>query len=138
MYDWKITYMYINKYGYMLTDKKAWIKSAFTLANGFPLTRTVNVSSFSVVIRLPNHDLFVNSGEDSGVRWTLEEKGKNSNSILLIENSKGWNRIGIDKRKRFGIRKFLTSSVLVSNLRRWNLGLPRKEFFNVVNRDLQW
>lgn len=31
-----------------------------------------------------------------------------------------------------------TSSVLVSNLRRWNLGLPKKEFLIVVNRDLQW
>ena len=46
------------------------MRSAFTDANGFPLTRTVNVSSFSDVIRLPNHDFLVNSGDDSGVRPT--------------------------------------------------------------------
>lgn len=53
-----------------LTDKKACIKSALTLANTFPFTRMVNVSSFSVVIKLPNHDFFVSSGEESGVRCT--------------------------------------------------------------------
>ena len=36
-------------------------------ANGFPLTIIVYVSSFSVDIKLPNHDRFVNSGEGSGV-----------------------------------------------------------------------
>lgn len=82
------------------TDKNACIKSALTLANGFPLTSIVNVSSFSVAIKLPNHDLFVNSGDESGVKCT--------------------------------------SSVLVSNLRLWNLGEPRNEFLIVVKRDLQW
>lgn len=37
---------------------------------GFPLTKIVKVSSFSVVIRLPNQERLVNSGDDSGVKWT--------------------------------------------------------------------
>lgn len=57
----------------LLTDRKAWIRSALTEARGFPLTSTVNVSSFSEVIRLPNQDFFVSSGEDSGVRPTSSE-----------------------------------------------------------------
>ena len=36
-------------------------------ANGFPFTIMVYVSSFSVDIKLPNQDRFVNSGEGSGV-----------------------------------------------------------------------
>lgn len=60
-----------------LTDKKACIKSAFTVAKGLPFTNIVNVSSFSVVIRLPNHDFFVSSGDDSGVRCTSSEDAKN-------------------------------------------------------------
>lgn len=61
---------------YALTDKKACIRSAFTLARGLPFTNIVNVSSFSVVIKLPNQDFLVNSGEDSGVRWTSSEDAK--------------------------------------------------------------
>lgn len=57
----------------MLTDKKAWIKCAFTVDSGFPFTRTVNVSSFSDVIKLPNHDRFVSSGEESGVKYTSSD-----------------------------------------------------------------
>lgn len=49
------------------------MRSALTDANGFPLTRTVKVSSFSDVIRLPNHDFLVNSGDDSGVRPTSSD-----------------------------------------------------------------
>lgn len=37
---------------------------------GFPLTKMVKVSSFSVVIKFPNQDRLVNSGDDSGVRCT--------------------------------------------------------------------
>lgn len=48
-------------------ESRAWIKSAFTVDNGFPVIKIVNVSSFSDAIKLPNHDFFVNSGEDSGV-----------------------------------------------------------------------
>ena len=36
-------------------------------AKGFPLTIIVYVSSLSVDIKLPNQDLFVSSGEGSGV-----------------------------------------------------------------------
>lgn len=56
-----------NVSGYF-TDKKAWMRWALTVDNGFPFTSTVNVSSFSVVIKLPNHDRFVNSGDESGVK----------------------------------------------------------------------
>ena len=55
---------------WLFTDKNACIRWALTVANGLPLTKTVNVSSFSVVIRLPNQDFFVSSGDDSGVRCT--------------------------------------------------------------------
>ena len=41
------------------------------LASAFPFTTTVYVSSFSVDIKLPNQDLLVSSGDDSGVWWTL-------------------------------------------------------------------
>jgi hypothetical protein len=50
------------------------MRSAFTDARGFPLTRIVNVSSFSVVMRLPNQDFLVSSGEDSGVRCTSSDE----------------------------------------------------------------
>jgi len=49
-----------------LTDSRACIKSAFTVDKGFPVIRMVNVSSFSEAIKLPNQDLFVSSGDDSG------------------------------------------------------------------------
>lgn len=49
------------------TESNAWIKSAFTVDNGFPVIRIVNVSSFSEAIKLPNQDFLVSSGEDSGV-----------------------------------------------------------------------
>ena len=50
-----------------LTERKACMRSALMLANAFPFTTTVYVSSFSVDIKLPNQDLLVSSGEDSGV-----------------------------------------------------------------------
>lgn len=53
-----------------LTDKNACIKCALTVEMGFPLTKMVKVSSFSVVIKFPNQDRLVNSGDDSGVRCT--------------------------------------------------------------------
>lgn len=52
---------------FILTESRAWIKSAFTVDNGFPVIKMVNVSSFSEAIRLPNQDFLVSSGEDSGV-----------------------------------------------------------------------
>jgi len=70
----------------VLTDKKACIKSALTVANGFPFTNIVNVSSFSVVIRLPNQDFFVNSGDDSGVKWTSSEDAVTQTMITSEEN----------------------------------------------------
>lgn len=56
------------------TDKNAWIKWAFTTESGFPFIKIVNVSSFSVVIKLPNQDFLVSSGDDSGVRWTSSDE----------------------------------------------------------------
>ena len=47
------------------------MRSALMLASAFPFTTTVYVSSFSVDIKLPNQDLLVSSGDDSGVWWTL-------------------------------------------------------------------
>jgi len=68
-----------------LTDKKAWIRSAFTVANGFPRTKIVYASSRSDPIKLPNQERFVSSGEPSGVRWTssLEAESK----LININNS---------------------------------------------------
>lgn len=54
-----------------LTERNACIRSALMLAKAFPFTTTVYVSSFSVDIKLPNQDLLVSSGEDSGVWCTL-------------------------------------------------------------------
>lgn len=50
------------------------IKWALTVARGFPFTNIVNVSSFSVVIKLPNHDFLVSSGEESGVKCTSSDE----------------------------------------------------------------
>lgn len=69
---------------WLLTDRNAWMRSAFTDANGFPLTRTVKVSSFSDVIRLPNHDFLVNSGDDSGVRPTSSDDAKEKTNKINI------------------------------------------------------
>lgn len=65
-----------------LTDRKACIRSALTVAKGFPLTKIVNVSSFSVVISDPNQDFFVNSGEDSGVKWTSSEEAREYSTTM--------------------------------------------------------
>jgi hypothetical protein len=65
----------------LITDRKACIRSALTVASGFPLTRMVNVSSFSVVIRLPNQDFLVSSGDDSGVKWTSSDEAANLDRI---------------------------------------------------------
>lgn len=89
----------------------------------------VNVSSFSVVIRLPNHDFFVSSGEESGVRCTFVEQSEaRLISILCFLRF-------VEKGEK---SREPTSSALVSNLRRWNRGLPRNEFLMVVNLDRQW
>ena len=71
-------------FGPRLTERKAWMRSALILAKGFPFTTTVYVSSFSVDIRLPNQDLFVSSGEDSGVWCTLTTSRKWRNSIKIL------------------------------------------------------
>jgi len=54
----------------IITERNAWMRWAFTVDNGLPFTNIVNVSSFSVAIKFPNHDFFVNSGDDSGVMLT--------------------------------------------------------------------
>lgn len=58
------------KFNRRLTDKNACIKCALTVAIGLPFTNMVNVSSFSVVIKLPNQERLVSSGDDSGVKCT--------------------------------------------------------------------
>lgn len=55
------------------------MRCALTVASGFPLTSTVNVSSFSVVIKLPNQERLVSSGDESGVKCTSSEE-TNSNA----------------------------------------------------------
>lgn len=70
-----------------LTDKKACIRSALTDANGFPLTSIVKVSSFSVVIRFPNQDFLVSSGEDSGVKCTSSEEAVTENGEEKLNRS---------------------------------------------------
>lgn len=57
-----------NAIEHLLTDRNACMRWALTVANGFPFTSTVNVSSFSVVIKLPNQDRLVSSGDESGVK----------------------------------------------------------------------
>lgn len=57
------------------------MRCALTVANGFPFTRTVNVSSFSVVIKFPNHDRFVSSGDESGVKYTSSDDTINAGTI---------------------------------------------------------
>lgn len=74
----------------LITDRNAWIKWALTVASGFPLTSTVNVSSFSVVIKFPNHDRLVSSGDESGVKYTSSDETANesqkSHWIFRFEN----------------------------------------------------
>lgn len=60
------------------------MRSALTEARGLPFTRTVIVSSFSEVMRLPNHDFLVSSGDDSGVKLTSSEEAENTNEKLLF------------------------------------------------------
>lgn len=68
----------------VLTDKNAWMRSALTEASGLPLTSTVKVSSFSEVIKLPNQDFLVSSGEDSGVRPTSSEEALTFQKIYCL------------------------------------------------------
>lgn len=78
----------VNSLDSRLTERNAWIRSALTVAKGFPLTRIVNVSSFSVVIREPNQDFFVSSGDDSGVKCTSsDEAGDEKESVTNSEQT---------------------------------------------------
>ena len=54
-------------------------------ANGFPLTIMVYVSSFSVDIKLPNQDRFVNSGEGSGVGFSDISSTMINQTITIVE-----------------------------------------------------
>jgi hypothetical protein len=93
------------------------MRCAFTVDSGLPFTRIVNVSSFSVAIRLPNHDFFVNSGEDSGVRCTSSVDTKTSGKRET--DAPAWVLIVVD-------------SLCIFLL--WNRGLPRKLFLMFVKR----
>ena len=53
-------------------------------ANGFPLTIMVYVSSFSVDIKLPNQDRFVNSGEGSGVGFSDISSTMINQTIIMM------------------------------------------------------
>ena len=59
------------------------MRSALSEASGFPFTSTVRLSSFSEVIKLPNHDFFVSSGEDSGVNPTSSEEAERINQSIV-------------------------------------------------------
>lgn len=109
--------MFINLI--QLTDRKACIRWAFTVDKGFPLTNTVNVSSFSVVIRLPNQDRFVSSGDESGVKWTSSEETEEN----WIEHFR-WINVSI-----VGYNQ----GCVPCNFLLWNLGLPRKLFLILVS-----
>lgn len=54
-------------------------------ANGFPLTIMVYVSSFSVDIKLPNQDRFVNSGEGSGVGFSDISSTMINQTIFIVK-----------------------------------------------------
>ena len=65
-----------------LTERKAWMRSALICASALPFTMMVYVSSFSVDMRLPNHERFVSSGEDSGVGLTSSATVNENDYIL--------------------------------------------------------
>lgn len=48
----------------------------------------MNVSSFSVVIKLPNQDRLVSSGDESGVRYTSSDDTVDANQL---DNMNIWN-----------------------------------------------
>ena len=140
-------------FGLWLTERKAWMRSALILARGFPFTTTVYVSSFSVDIRLPNQDLFVSSGEDSGVWCTLttSRKWRNSIKILFVSfHAKVTASRTEPSEIEDGGGKLSSTPLTISNqslpddqqlpciFLRWNLGLPRKLFLIELSRDLQW
>lgn len=142
-------------FGPGLTERKAWMRSALILARGFPFTTTVYVSSFSVDIRLPNQDLFVSSGEDSGVWCTLttSRKWRNSIKILFVSFHAKVTASIQDRTEPSEIEggggKLSSTPLTISNqslpdqqlpciFLRWNLGLPRKLFLIELSRDLQW
>ena len=64
------------------------MRSALIWLSPFPLTMMVYVSSFSVDMRLPNHERFVSSGEDSGVGLTSSATGNEKEiqnwQVLLV------------------------------------------------------
>lgn len=102
---------------FLLTESKAWIRSAFTVDNGFPVIRMVKVSSFSEAIKLPNQDFLVISGEDSGVGLytgsisTVDMKTKTSNNnvtsiIFRGENKTFYLYINITITTFFSVRPF--------------------------------
>lgn len=47
----------------------------------------MNVSSFSVVIRFPNHERFVSSGDESGVKYTSSEDTVKLNGLCIVMDS---------------------------------------------------
>lgn len=107
--------------GRKITDKNACMRWALTVASGFPLTSTVNVSSFSVVIKLPNQERFVSSGDESGVKCTSSEETKSyTNYNWSFENWLKANWLMVD--------------IVPCNFRLWKRGLPKKLFLIFVSR----
>jgi len=70
------------------------MRSAFTVAKGFPLTSIVKVSSFSVVMRLPNQDFLVSSGDDSGVRCTSSDEAVNISAVFNRQTGNRYQHCG--------------------------------------------
>lgn len=87
---------------------------------GFPLTKMVKVSSFSVVIKFPNQDRLVNSGDDSGVKCTSSAETE------------------VDSKERLSLSSVTgKSSYIPCIFLRWNRGLPKKLFLMLVSRVFQ-
>lgn len=63
------------------------MRSALTVASGFPLTKAVKVSSLSADRRRePNHERFVSSGDDSGVKWTSSDDALKKKRAFVEKN----------------------------------------------------
>ena len=98
-------------------------------ANGFPLTIMVYVSSFSVDIKLPNQDRFVNSGEGSGVGFSdISSTIKTKKPCLEFQFIDAEIKI----KKQFNIIFELPCNFLL-----WNLGDPKKLFLILFSLLLQ-
>ena len=101
-------------------------------ANGFPLTIMVYVSSFSVDIKLPNQDRFVNSGEGSGVGFSDISSTMINQTIFIVKYFVHWCFIILIYMHLY------FCWYIPCNFLLWNLGDPKKLFLMLFNLLLQW